>query len=64
VVRHRLVRDIILAFDEYHARQEGDADDGVGASLEKAPDDAVAESAPARPEPHNETESPESGPSL
>jgi phosphate starvation-inducible PhoH-like protein len=34
VVRHRLVRDIIHAFDDYHARQNGKADDGVGDSLE------------------------------
>ncbi len=34
VVRHRLVRDIILAFDQYHARMNGKSDDGVGDSLE------------------------------
>ena len=34
VVRHRLVRDIILAFDQYHARMNGKRDDGVGESLE------------------------------
>jgi phosphate starvation-inducible PhoH-like protein len=34
VVRHRLVRDIIRAFDRYHARQNGASEDGVGASLE------------------------------
>ena len=34
VVRHRLVRDIILAFDQYHARMNGKSDDGVGESLE------------------------------
>jgi phosphate starvation-inducible PhoH-like protein len=34
VVRHRLVRDIIRAFDDWHARQNGDAEDGVGESLE------------------------------
>src|SRR5262249_19313581 len=34
VVRHRLVRDIIRAFDDYHARQNGASDDGVGTSLD------------------------------
>jgi len=34
VVRHRLVRDIILAFEQYHARMNGKSDDGVGESLE------------------------------
>jgi phosphate starvation-inducible PhoH-like protein len=30
VVRHRLVRDIIRAFDDYHDRMNGKSDDGVG----------------------------------
>jgi hypothetical protein len=34
VVRHRLVRDIIRAFDQYHTRMDGKSDDGVGASLD------------------------------
>ncbi len=34
VVRHRLVRDIIRAFDYYHARENGKREDGVGDSLE------------------------------
>ena len=34
VVRHRLVRDIIHAFDDYHAKKNGRADDGVGDTLE------------------------------
>jgi phosphate starvation-inducible PhoH-like protein len=34
VVRHRLVREIIHAFDSWHARQDGDADDGVGQTLD------------------------------
>ncbi|MGH7730975.1 MAG: PhoH family protein [Candidatus Eiseniibacteriota bacterium] len=34
VVRHRLVRDIIRAFDDYHARQNGRVEDGVGMSLD------------------------------
>ncbi len=50
VVRHRLVRDIIRAFDDYHARLNGDADDGVGDSLEGAADGASrAPAAPAEP---------------
>jgi len=36
VVRHRLVRDIIRAFDSYHARQNGKLEDGVGTSLDPA----------------------------
>jgi len=34
VVRHRLVRDIIRAFDAYHTRQNGKQEDGVGTSLD------------------------------
>ena len=34
VVRHRLVRDIIRAFEIYHARMNGSGDDGVGQSLD------------------------------
>ena len=34
VVRHRLVRDIIQAFEQYHTRMNGKSDDGVGESLE------------------------------
>jgi phosphate starvation-inducible PhoH-like protein len=34
VVRHRLVKDIIHAFDIYHARVEGRIDDGVGPTLD------------------------------
>ena len=34
VVRHRLVKDIIHAFDVYHARVERQLDDGVGPSLD------------------------------
>jgi len=34
VVRHRLVRDIIRAFDDYHARTNSSAEDGVGVSAE------------------------------
>ena len=34
VVRHRLVKDIIHAFDIYHARVESKFDDGIGPSLD------------------------------
>ena len=44
VVRHRLVRDIIKAFDAYHARQDGKNEDGVGTSLDP-------EAQPATPAP-------------
>jgi len=41
VVRHRLVRDIIRAFDAYHARMNGKQEDGVGDSLDPERADAV-----------------------
>jgi phosphate starvation-inducible PhoH-like protein len=67
VVRHRLVRDIIRAFDDYHTRQNGKQEDGVGQSMEMAEtlaDDAMtgntpppaAESADSRKEPGGATE--------
>jgi phosphate starvation-inducible PhoH-like protein len=34
VVRHKLVRDIIKAFDQYHARANGKSEDGVGEALD------------------------------
>jgi len=43
VVRHRLVRDIIRAFDEYHARLNGKAEDGVGDTLEPAQESTSGE---------------------
>ncbi len=46
VVRHRLVRDIIRAFDDYHARMNGQSDDGVGESLESAPESSAPDAAP------------------
>ena len=33
VVRHKLVKSILYAFDQYHARHNGKAEDGVGESL-------------------------------
>jgi phosphate starvation-inducible PhoH-like protein len=48
VVRHRLVRDIIRAFDDYHTRQNGQSEDGVGTSLDPdAIDTAGPDSGPA-----------------
>jgi phosphate starvation-inducible PhoH-like protein len=43
VVRHRLVKDIIHAFDVYHARVERQLDDGVGASLDPLADSLKSE---------------------
>jgi phosphate starvation-inducible PhoH-like protein len=34
VVRHRLVKEIIHAFDVYHARVDGKIDDGIGPTLD------------------------------
>ncbi|MBI5169219.1 MAG: PhoH family protein [Candidatus Eisenbacteria bacterium] len=48
VVRHRLVREIIHAFDVYHAKSEGKAEEGVGESLDplaQVPPAAAAEGA-------------------
>jgi phosphate starvation-inducible PhoH-like protein len=43
VVRHRLVRDIIRAFDTYHARENGQGEDGVGETLEgREPDESAS----------------------
>ncbi|MBI3540330.1 MAG: PhoH family protein [Candidatus Eisenbacteria bacterium] len=51
VVRHRLVRDIIRAFDDFHARQTGTVEDGVGTSLDPAaPARAETPAAPAAPD--------------
>ena len=47
VVGHRLVRDIIRAFDDYHSKMNGQSDDGVGTSLDPAGDAAAA--SPAAP---------------
>ena len=45
VVRHRLVRDILQAFEQYHARANGREEDGVGETLE--PGVAAAPAPPA-----------------
>jgi phosphate starvation-inducible PhoH-like protein len=46
VVRHRLVRDIIRAFDDYHARMNGGSEDGVGVSLDPDAPAAAGDAAP------------------
>ncbi len=61
VVRHKLVRDIIRAFEEYHARTEGQAEDGVGVALDPTTPPAPAAEPAAAPAP--EREGPGSAPS-
>jgi phosphate starvation-inducible PhoH-like protein len=65
VVRHRLVRDIIRAFDDYHARANSSAEDGVGVSAESQ---ASGVPAPAGDRPANDEDAREAdasrGPSL
>jgi phosphate starvation-inducible PhoH-like protein len=71
VVRHRLVRDILQAFDLYHARENGREEDGVGQTFEPgaapepgtAPEGATSAGTPpeAAADPPAE---PERGPSL
>jgi len=64
VVRHRLVKDIIHAFDVYHARVERQLDDGVGPTLdplaESLQKEAAAEAqridAPLLPDEHTAPE--------
>jgi phosphate starvation-inducible PhoH-like protein len=73
VVRHRLVRDILHAFDQYHARVNGKEEDGVGESLEPAAEEGAepaADAAPAspatapEPDPADDPEPQSPGPSL
>jgi len=66
VVRHRLVRDIIRAFDLYHARQNGSLEDGVGSSLDPDSPERGPEPRPAESfsDSIDESEGPPSGPSL
>jgi phosphate starvation-inducible PhoH-like protein len=47
VVRHRLVREIIHAFDSWHARAEGDTEDGVGTTLDPQAAPVAKTAAPA-----------------
>jgi phosphate starvation-inducible PhoH-like protein len=60
VVRHRLVRDIIRAFDDYHARMNGGSEDGVGMSLDP---DAPAAAASPGPDGTSPPDEEPSGPS-
>jgi phosphate starvation-inducible PhoH-like protein len=67
VVRHRLVRDIIRAFDSFHARENGKQEDGVGRSLD--PEDVRREAGPPEiparaDEDSSDDAGPISGPSL
>ena len=73
VVRHRLVRDIIHAFEQYHARVNGKTEDGVGDTLEPGESAAGASAAgetqagdvpPARAGDPGGPPAPERGPSL
>ena len=67
VVRHRLVRDIIHAFDQYHARANGKSEDGVGESLEPGlggADTGTNEIPAPEPEPDPADETSDRGPSL
>ena len=54
--RPRYKRDIIRAFDRYHARQNGRLEDGVGTSLD--PEALSGE----EPEPAGETRAPDDEP--
>ncbi len=56
VVRHRLVRDIIRAFDDYHARQNGTGEDGVGISLDPNATDSKGTVAPGDRSPSSDKE--------
>jgi phosphate starvation-inducible PhoH-like protein len=49
VVRHRLVRDILNAFELYHSRPDGREEDGVGETLEPGPAGDDPEAAPDSP---------------
>jgi len=62
VVRHRLVREIIRAFDSYHARQNGDGEDGVGHSLD--PSVPAGEPAPPSTGDRGDPNAPDQAPSL
>ncbi|HET7226603.1 MAG TPA: PhoH family protein [Candidatus Eisenbacteria bacterium] len=66
VVRHRLVRDIIHAFEQYHARANGKSDDGVGDALdpESPPDPAPGNGATRHDLDDEPDGAPELGPSL
>ncbi len=63
VVRHRLVRDILHAFDQYHARVNGKEEDGVGQTFEPGvePEESVEPQEPPAP---SEPADSDLGPSL
>jgi phosphate starvation-inducible PhoH-like protein len=60
VVRHRLVRDIIRAFDAYHTRQNGKQEDGVGTSLDPEAPQEAPEAGTAEPAAESEASDPPS----
>ncbi|HYM81607.1 MAG TPA: PhoH family protein [Candidatus Limnocylindria bacterium] len=67
VVRHRLVRDIIRAFDHYHARPNGRDEDGVGISLDpEAPErvDELREVSNPPSDSSSDPQGPTRGPSI
>jgi hypothetical protein len=47
VVRHRLVRHIIHAFDQFHARENGKSEDGVGVSRDPRDRESATPETPA-----------------
>ena len=64
VVRHRLVRDILHAFDQYHARVNGKEEDGVGESFEAGTQDASPTAADPPAAAAADPAAPGRGPSL
>ncbi len=63
VVRHRLVRDIIRAFEQYH-RLNGNAEDGVGDSMEQSPETGESGDSAASEAESRDADRPARGPSL
>jgi phosphate starvation-inducible PhoH-like protein len=69
VVRHRLVRDIIHAFEAYHARANGKSEDGVGEamdpqSMERASTNGHGEMTAPEAEPAEDDKTSDRGPSI
>ena len=63
VVRHRLVREIIRAFDVYHERDNGSSEDGVGEVMDPEAEPDVP-TKPERPSVEASGDVPERGPTL
>jgi phosphate starvation-inducible PhoH-like protein len=64
VVRHRLVRDILQAFDLYHARVNGKEEDGVGETLEPGAERTGPAADPSPVPTAGDPAAPERGPLL